>query len=128
MTEPVDKFFGLSMSEYIKRVPNELSQDAVGLWQIIPSLRERFGIDDPGELRAYATLVILELLARGAVPVEPGNPKKTGYYWIEKWWGDTPEEIAKAILDDWERFGEDPVFWDDRWAWFATGEIKRLAR
>lgn len=33
-TEPVDRFFGVPMSEWIARLPNELDVDAVGLWQI----------------------------------------------------------------------------------------------
>ena len=33
------------MSEWIKMVANELPDDAVGLWQIVPGGRRDFGLD-----------------------------------------------------------------------------------
>ena len=35
-SDPIDVIFGTKMSEWISRVPNELTRDAVGLWQIVP--------------------------------------------------------------------------------------------
>ncbi len=126
LTEPICRIFGTPISEWVERVPNELPQDAVGLRRIIPAVRDNFGIDDCGELRAWSRRAILSLLARGAVPVSPGNKKESGYFWIERWWGANPGEIAERILDDWKAFGEDPVFWNDRWTWLATEGVKRL--
>lgn len=41
----VDKYFGIPLSEWIERTPNELEMDAVGLWQIVPVGRESFGLE-----------------------------------------------------------------------------------
>ncbi|WYX25629.1 hypothetical protein WJ969_07865 [Achromobacter xylosoxidans] len=68
--EPVNKYFGTPMSEWIARVPNELGVDAVGLWQIIPVGADHFGLSG-AELEDFSRRCIVALLEKGAVPVRP---------------------------------------------------------
>lgn len=67
MIEPGDKYFGIPMGEWIRRVPDELEVDGVGLWQIIPVGRDSFGLS--GEpLVEFTQRCILAFLSRGARP------------------------------------------------------------
>lgn len=68
--EPVDKYFGIPLSEWIKRTPNELEVDAVGFWQIVPVGRDSFGLEG-GELNDFVRRSIIALLEKGAAPVRP---------------------------------------------------------
>ncbi|PRD41880.1 hypothetical protein C5748_19715 [Phyllobacterium phragmitis] len=93
--EPVDKYFGTPMSEWIARVPNELEVDAVGLWQIIPVGIDSFGLS--GErLDDFARRCIIALLQKGAVPVRfPSGLPATEYQ-------GSHEEIANQIVNEWK--------------------------
>jgi hypothetical protein len=67
-TEPKHNIFGVSLSEWIERVPNELPADAVGLWQIIPAGIDSFGLAG-AELESFAKRCIFALIKSGAKPV-----------------------------------------------------------
>ncbi|WP_199189546.1 hypothetical protein [Trinickia dabaoshanensis] len=96
--EPVDKYFGIPMSEWIERIPNELELDAVGLWQIIPVGADGFGLS--GErLDDFGYRCILALLRRGAAPVK-SKPNAVGWAPATEYTG-THEEVARQIIDDW---------------------------
>lgn len=97
--EPIDKYFGVSMSEWIEKVPNELDVDAVGLWQIIPVGIDSFGLEGDG-LDEFIHRCIMALLQRGAIPV-------TALSGVEGWIPDiayrgSHEEIAKQIINKWK--------------------------
>ncbi len=69
---PRHKYFGMPIDEWVFRIPNELAQDAVGLWQIVPCFIHDFGLS--GEmLEQYVRASIELLIARGAVPVQVPN-------------------------------------------------------
>lgn len=107
--EPVDKYFGTPMREWIARVPNELEVDAVGLWQIIPVGIDSFGLSG-GHLDDFARRCILALLRRGAVPVRvPSDVPATEYQ-------GSHEEIADLIINDWKA---GTLVADDDGLWFA---------
>lgn len=112
--EPVDKFFGVPLSEWIKKVPNELSRDAVGLWQIIPAGRESFGLSGD-DLKDMTKRCINALLERGAVPARASAQK--GVFWEhDTHYGSEPQQIAENIIREWEQSGVDP---DHDGLWFA---------
>jgi len=97
--EPVDKYFGVSMSEWIARVPNELEVDAVGLWQIIPVGIDSFGLSGEA-LEDFSRRCIVALLQKGAVPVRPAAAP---IYWKpEVVYQGSHEEIANNIINDWK--------------------------
>ncbi|WP_313701064.1 hypothetical protein [Achromobacter sp.] len=100
--EPVDRFFGVPMSEWIARIPNELDVDAIGLWQIIPVGMDSFGLE--GQLLdVFAARSIVALLENGAVPVR-AFPGADG--WIpDLSYRGTTEEIAKQIVLEWRNLG-----------------------
>jgi hypothetical protein len=96
--EPVDKYFGMPMSEWIARLPNELSVDAVGLWQIIPVGIDSFGLSSEG-LEDFTRRCIVALLRSGAIPVRavsgvPGWVPEVIYHGCH-------EEVANQIVNDW---------------------------
>ena len=97
--EPVDKYFGTPMSEWVARVPNELEVDAVGLWQIIPVGIDYFGLSD-NALEDFSRRCITALLQRGAVPVRPAPAPK--YWEPETAYRGTHEEIANQIINEWK--------------------------
>jgi len=97
--EPVDKYFGVPMSEWIARLPNELDVDAVGLWQIIPVGIDSFGLSSE-RLEEFIYRCIMVLLQKGAVPVRAVSG-------VSKWIPETTyqgsyEEIANRIVNDWK--------------------------
>jgi hypothetical protein len=107
--EPTHKFYGISMSEHIVEVANELPDDAVGLWQIVPGARRGFDLEG-GALTDYVRRCIAELLSRGAVPVIGGGG--TEHHWIvQRQYGTTPDEIVENVVAEWLAKGaqnEDP--------------------
>lgn len=111
--EPIDKYFGIPISEWISRLPNELEVDAVGLWQIIPVGIENFGLSDD-LLEDFTYRCIIEILRKGAVPVK-SVPDISD--WIpEKKYHGSEEKIAKQIIDEWKA-GE--LVPDHDGLWFA---------
>ena len=113
-SEPIDKYFGVPLSEWVSRIPNELEVDAVGLWQIVPVGRDNFELS--GEcLREFVTRGVVALLSAGAVPVRP-SPEKNVFWVRQSCYGVGVEEIAKNVVEEWEKSGTDP---DQDGLWFA---------
>jgi hypothetical protein len=117
--EPRHRYFGDRMSDYIVQVANELPDDAVGMWQIVPGGRRGFGLEGEA-LTDYVRRCIAELLSRGAIPVIGGADK--GYYWIHQpQYGTQPAEIIEGVVAEWLANGardEDPGG-----LWFALPEM-----
>lgn len=113
ISEPSHRHFGTSLSEWIKRTPNELQVDAVGMWQIVPVGRGDFGLSGE-QLRDFVKRSIIELLVAGAIPVRPWN--KDGEDWIEDLtFGKSVSEIADNVVREWIGSGIDP---DHDGLWF----------
>jgi hypothetical protein len=107
------------MSEYIVQVANELPDDAVGMWQIVPGGRYDFGLEGDA-LTEFVRRCIAELLSRGAVPVIGGG--ETGYYWIaQPQYGSRPEEIIDNVSQEWLAKGAQDE--DPGGLWFALPEM-----
>jgi hypothetical protein len=111
--EPIDKYFGISMSEWISRIPNELEVDAVGLWQIIPVGIDSFGLSDEA-LEDFAYRCIVALLQRGAIPVRSVSGVSG---WVpEATYQGSHEEVANKIINDWKSHKLVPDH-DGLWFW-----------
>jgi hypothetical protein len=113
-SEPIHSYFGTPLSEWLTTVPNELDIDAVGLWQIIPTLRNAFGLKDAALERATRE-ALAGLLARGACPVV-GSAAQDGSWEEATRYGDNPAAIIDAVIEEWHRMGRDPDVGD---VWFA---------
>ncbi|MDR3672192.1 MAG: hypothetical protein P4L36_15190 [Holophaga sp.] len=112
--EPVDKYSGTPMSEWIARVPNELEVDAVGLWQIIPTGRDSFNLSGAA-LEDFIRRSIIALIERGAVPVRPAESEHE--FWKKQdRYGILATEIADRVIKEWEESGRDP---DQDGLWFS---------
>ncbi len=92
--------------------------DAVGLWQIAPQGRDRYGLEDD-DLVKFICLTLFYMFARGAKPVVG----RAGVgHWILKDYGDTPEAMADAIIAEWLAAGAvAPKPYDS--LWFALPHI-----
>jgi hypothetical protein len=112
--EPIDKYFGIPLSEWIDKTPNELEVDAVGLWQIIPVGRDSFGLQGL-PLDDFVRRSIVALICRGAVPVRPAAAEQ-GFWARQFQYGESAEEIATKIIEEWKASGIDP---DQDGVWFS---------
>lgn len=116
-TQPRHRSFGTPLDQWIAGIPAELPIDAVGLWQIIPPLRDAFGLD--GEALIAATRRVLRaLLAAGALPVVGS---RTGPGPGPDWrptdaYGAAPDIIVEGVIASWLASGRDPGLGD---LWFA---------
>jgi len=107
------------MSEWIKMVANELPDDAVGLWQIVPDGRRGFELEGDA-LADYVRRCIAELLSRGAVPVVGGGLEGEHDWIAQSQYGSKPGEIIENVVREWLANGakdEDPGG-----LWFALRE------
>jgi hypothetical protein len=117
-----DKFYGSTIEERLSQVPNELAIDAIGLWQIVSFGRQ--GFDLSGEpLTDYVRRHILALLGKGAKPVI--GARDGVHLWMVVDYGQEPEEIANAIIREWQMIGRDP---DPGGVWFALPHIYEVIR
>jgi len=98
-------------------MPNELADDAVGLWQIIPAGREDFGLDG-AELVDFVRRHIHALLKKGALPVK-GIKEGDKYWTVQYQYGANSEEIVSNIIAEWLASGQDP---DVDGIWFALSD------
>lgn len=90
-----DKDDGMTVDEALDGMTNELAIDAVGLWQIVPAGRLRFGLS--GDLLVeFVRRAIAIFLAKGAKPVTGATDY--GHNWALLDFGDTPEAISDAII------------------------------
>lgn len=108
----------MPIDEWARRVPNELAQDAVGLHQIIPSMRQEFGVDSE-TANFYIRTIIVDILNRGAFPVT-GVANSGGYWRRLLEYAGTNEEIADRILAEWPETRGDP---DWSGLWFAMPDM-----
>jgi hypothetical protein len=114
MTNPKHKSFGIPLDQWIATIPNELEFDAVGLWQIIPTFRDAFGLS--GEELTTATRQALRgLLSAGALPVIASS--RAGEDWeFDDSYGTTASEIEENIVTRWLSPNDPPDLGD---VWFA---------
>ena len=92
--------------------------DAVGMWQIVPQGRDRYGLEG-GDLVKFIRLSLLCMFARGAKPVRARDDVD---HWILQDYGDTPEAMADAIVAEWLATGAPtPKPYDS--LWFALPHI-----
>lgn len=113
--EPLDKYFGISVSEWINRIPNELEVDAVSLAQIVGFGRDGYGLSGSC-LNKFVYDAIMALLKKGAKPVRALNKDK---WVIQDYYGGLNADIAKAVVDEWlscEKNMENNYLWD---IWFS---------
>jgi hypothetical protein len=117
-----ERFYGNTVEEWIAKVPGELAVDAVGLWQIVSFGRQGFELSGD-ELADYVRRNLLALFAKGAKPVI-GAFDGT-HFWTLLNYGDRPEEMANAIIEEWLRSGCDP---DAGGVWFALPHVYQARR
>jgi hypothetical protein len=116
------KIYETPVEEWIAAVPNELPIDAVGLWQIVPAGRDGFELSGL-ELIEFVRLNLLALLEKGAKPVI--GAVDGIHIWTLVPYGETPAEIADAIIGEWITSRREPDGGD---VWFALPHIYESKR
>ena len=101
------------IEETVAAFPNELPIDAVGLWQIVNSLKRGFDLANP-ELANYVQKSVGGLLKAGAVPVI-GSVEDKCWHRVSEFTG-SDDEIIEQIMTYLQRLGRDPDVGD---IWFA---------
>jgi hypothetical protein len=114
--------YGTTIDEWTSAIPEELPIDAVGLWQIVPAGRDGFGLSG-NELVEFVRACVMALLGKGAKPVI--GSRDGDYIWRLANYGETPEQIADAIIAEWQRSGREP---DAGGPWFALPHIYQHTR
>src|SRR6266550_2211706 len=110
---PRHRHFGTPIDEWISRVPSELDQDAVGLWQIVPTFTRWFDLSGQA-LEHYVRQCVELLLSKGALPVQ-GSATRNGW----KVRTDLVAErgtMVENIIAYWHALDHEPDFGD---IWFA---------
>jgi hypothetical protein len=122
--EPRHKVHGTPMSEWIRLVPGELPQDAVGLWQILAAAEHGFGLGGAEQVD-YVRRNIYALIDYGAVPVKGG--KGTEFDWIAKQnYGASRDQIAEAIIAEWQASKHDEFYPFEIWFALPRGNVGNL--
>lgn len=106
---------GLTQSELIAIIPNELPIDAVGLWQIIAMSRLEFPIEGEN-LTDFARRSIIALIEAGASPVRFSEGPPNNYWEPRHCLGKDPATIAENVIAQWR---EDEQEADLGGLWFA---------
>ena len=114
---------GDTVEEYAEKIPYEIDSDGEGLWSIVPTGRN-FGYDGE-DLKDFVRLCLLSLFKAGGIPVRHGET--LGMRWIEqKQYGAEPNEIADAIIAEWQAAGGGDPPWE--WLWFVTRDVLQTAK
>jgi len=100
------KYKGLeSLHEWLNKIPNEMEWDDVFLSYIILIGKDSYSLSGI-ELAEFVRQCIINLVSRGGVPSEimPGNKRAQLLQY-----GNSPEEIADAVVSQWQKAGGDRI-------------------
>ena len=107
------KFSNQTVGTWLKKMPNELAIDAIGLWQIIPSGIHSYGFSGD-DLEEFTRRALSAVLARGAVPVMGSNDPRIGWRHAKEY-GSTNEIIIDKIVQEWLCDAEREPHVEDVW-------------
>ncbi|WP_077003535.1 hypothetical protein [Variovorax sp. KK3] len=109
---------GISDSDWIQRSLDESESDPVGMWQMVKTGRDGFGLSGPA-LEDFVRRFISEMVAGGAHPIVGDRSAPFGWRrTIDH--GDKPVDIAASLINSWKRSGIDP---DVDGVWFARPSV-----
>ncbi len=110
--EPTDAS-GVPMSDYINHVHGTLNDLPVGMWEIVPCGRYRFGLEGAA-LIDFIRSCIYSLMDAGAKPVAGGG--KPNKWELQVQYGSNKFEVAEAVIQEWLRQGAPtPEPWKGVW-------------
>ena len=112
LRDPTHRQFGTPLSVWLKHFENELPIDAVGIWQIVPVLKNDFALQG-NELVQAVRSAIRNLLAAGAIPVEGIDSNR----WRAREDLAAPGELGvNLVVQYWQQLDHEPHVGD---IWFA---------
>lgn len=89
----------------------EAQEDYVGLWRLTSSLRERYGISDPNEVRQLTLQLVRELLAAGMEAVDLPSEGSGCTPWPDQ----NHNHVLERIEREWYALGREPNIGDIVW-------------
>lgn len=113
--EPVNKYNGGKLNDWLKLFPNELDVDAVGFWQVVSTMCRGFGLSG-SDLDQAVRDALHALLARGALPVVGSMSDGIGCWAYTPRYGEEASAIVEAVIAEWHAMKRDPDVGD---VWFA---------
>ena len=117
------KRLGYSVNESIAADVDELSRDAVGLWRIVNEGRLGFGLQGD-QLVDFVRGHVIALLENGAKPVIGAADQRFSWEMVPGY-GESPNQIASGIVQEWLASGRDPDFGS---VWFALPRVYESRR
>ena len=104
-----------TVAEYLVTLPYAVDSDGEGLWEVVPDGRA-YGFEG-ADLAEFVRLSVMRFLDVGCVPVRHSDAGPMR--WIEqKQFGTDKNEIADAIVAEWQAAGAIDPPWE--WLWFVT--------
>ncbi len=92
-------------NHFLEDLIAEATADEVGLWFIISTLRDHYGIGDVSQRRLLTLKLVQELLSSGQVIAGYYNPDGSG---ITPWKLSSADILTK-INSEWDTLGRDPT-------------------
>lgn len=113
MTREPKDMSGVPMSDHIAHLPGTLNDLPVGMWEIVPCGRYRFGLESPA-LADFIRRCIHTLMDAGAKPVIKTSKPNT--WKLQTQYGSNKHEVAEAVIAEWLRDGAPtPEPWTGLW-------------
>lgn len=94
-----------TIADRMNDAPNMLNLDLYGLWDVVATGREGYGLRDH-ELRDYVHLYVKTLVSAGGIVIEVGPADRDRFWVAAARYGSLPHEVADTILSEWVAFGE----------------------
>jgi hypothetical protein len=115
MTQEPKDMSGVPVSDHIAYLPGTLNDLPVGMWEIVPTGRYRFGLEGPA-LADFIRRCIYSLMDAGAKPVNGGS--KPNQWELQVQYGSNKHEVAEAVIQEWLRQGA-PDYEPWKGVWFG---------
>jgi hypothetical protein len=118
-SEPRDKFYGDTISEWCDTLHYDLEDIGVGLATIVQVGRYGFELKN-SDLIDFVRRSLFALVKRGAKPYQLGSLAYPNRKPLLHYGSDTNEEIVEGVIADWLASGAGDLEWGD--FWFALPE------
>jgi hypothetical protein len=114
IAEPRDKYFGDTIGEWYRFLPQDLEDIGVGLATIVQTGRYGFGFHG-AHLTDFVRKSLFVLVERGAKPRQWGSLSHRNRNIPLHYGNDTNDDIVEGVIADWLALGGGDLEWGDFW-------------
>src|SRR4051812_26037905 len=97
-----ERHVGCAGERLYRCLPGTLNDLPVGMWEIVPSGRFRFGLEGQA-IADFIRRCIYYLMDAGAKPVAGGG--KLNHWKLQNQYGSSKHGVAEAVIQEWQRQG-----------------------